>query len=237
MFYKKNFGSAIDHSFVTAVSQPLSFLFSILTGMLEKKEKGMSYIGLDMAVYCDNTYCGHILALIVQLTSWQLTKLVVKPARLPSIAKRDERLVPRSCISSVTNEGVWLTCAADELNNLLPLVETYFIERPALDPEFMENVFLSLTTNSDQTGIHVPVSKYNTLLGETVIGRQVQIEAQNGHVGQFEAFVIDSQTGEIKYLVFQRGHLWERKRETVSVTAIDYLEGESFFLNINKSEL
>jgi hypothetical protein len=70
-----------------------------------------------------------------------------------------------------------------------------------------------------------------------VVNRQVQIEAQNGHLGQFEAFVIHPQTGEITHLVFQRGHIWNRKTETVAASVIDYLEGDTIYLNINKSDL
>ncbi|MCA9953053.1 MAG: hypothetical protein KDE48_25570, partial [Anaerolineales bacterium] len=79
--------------------------------------------------------------------------------------------------------------------------------------------------------------KHNIPQGEMIISHQVQVEAKNGHLGQFKLLILDPDSYKITHLIFQRGHLWERKREMVSASILDRLEGETLYLKINKSEL
>ncbi len=230
------FDAANDHSFVTAVSQTLSSLFFILMGMLERNEKDMMVIGLDTAVYCQNEFCGVTHYFIIRPTGWLLTHLVVKPAKLPGIVNRVERLVAISQVSEISECGIWLHCSVDEFARLPLFSETHFIEAPASGDNVMEYDVIDLPSSS-QTWMYVPITKYNIPHGELIISHQVQVEAKNGHLGQFKLLILDPDSFKITHLIFQRGHLWERKREMVSASVIDRLEGDTFYLTINKSEL
>lgn len=193
-------------------------------------------IGLDTAVYCQNEFCGVTHYFIIRPTGWFLTHLVVKPAKLPGIANRVERLVALSQISEISESGIWLQCSVDEFARLPPFSETHFIEALASDDSVMEYDIIS-PLSSSQTWMYVPITKHNIPQGEMIISHQVQVEAKNGHLGQFKLLILDPDSYKITHLIFQRGHLWERKREMVSASILDRLEGETLYLKINKSEL
>ncbi len=196
----------------------------------------MVYIGLDTAVYCQNEFCGVTHYLIVRPTSWFLTHLVVKPAKLPGIANQVERLAPISLIRKISDDGIWLQCSVAEFTKLPPFTETFFMDIPASDYSFLEDDFVP-PLSSSQTRMYIPVTKNNTPRGETVISRQVQVEAKNGHLGQFKVLIVDPGSYKITHLIFQRGHHWERIREKVSISVIDRLEGDTLYLKINKSDI
>lgn len=196
----------------------------------------MMLIGLNTAVYCFDTYCGTTQLFIVQPGRRIVTHLVIKPASLPGLSNRVEKLLPLSHIAEISDVGIGLQCSLNEFCKLPPFKETHFIEIAAPDYRSLEYEFMPSLGNSPIL-MHVPAIKYNTPPGEIVINRYVQIEAQDGHMGQFEALIILPQTGEITHLVFQRGHMWDRKKETIPASAIDHLEEETIYLKIKKSDL
>ncbi len=150
----------------------------------------MKQIGLDTAVYCENEFCGVIHYLIIRPTSWLLTHIVVKPAKLPGIVNRDDRLVSTSKISKISDGSIWLECSVEKFANLLPFTKTFFVEVPASGYSFTEDDMVP-SLSSTQTWMYVPVTKYNIPHGEVVLSYQVQVEAKNGHLGQFKAISID----------------------------------------------
>ena len=193
-------------------------------------------ISLDTAVHCTDGFCGASHYLIVRPTSWVLTNLVVKPAKLRGVANRVERLVPMSLVSKISDAGIWLECSVDEFAKLPPFTETFIKEVPASGYGSMEYDILP-SLNSNQTWMYVPVTKYNIPREETIISRKIQVEAKNGHLGQLLAVIVDPGSYKITHLVFRRGHLWDRTREMVSTSVVDRVEGDTFYLKISKSEI
>jgi hypothetical protein len=189
----------------------------------------MGHIGLDTAVYCNGNYCGVSRHLIIQPKGLHLTYLVV-------LTNHFGRMVPISMMAELSEMGVHLNCSKNELENLTPFTETHFREVPVSDFGLLEDSFF-YPISGEQTWMHVPIVSYNTPPGEFIINHQTQIEAVNGHVGQFKELIIDPDTHQITHLVFQRGHLWERKFETVAAFVIDRLEGDTIFLNLRKADL
>jgi len=235
MQFDKSESVVIYHSFVTAVSQLLSPPYAILLVMSKRKDAPKTQIGLDTAVYCQNEFCGLTAYLIIRPTSWILTHIVVKPAKLPAISNRIDRLVPISHINKIADDNIWLACSIDNFAKLPPFTETLFTEISASDYSFMEYGFWA-PLNSNQNWMYVPLIKYNTPSGETIISHQLQVEAKNGHLGQFKTLIVDPESFNITHVVFQWGHLWERKQEMVSTSIIDRVEGDTIFLEINKSD-
>ena len=193
-------------------------------------------IGLDTAVYCNDEYCGITRYLIVQPARMFLTFLAVKPANLQAFANRVERLVPISLISDITDNGIRLECTAGDLSKLRPFTETHYTEIPESDYSMLEYGFMPPMIGS-QAWMSAPVIDYNMLPGEMMISRQVQIEAKNGYLGQFEGFVVQPKTGEIIFLVFLWGHMWERQRGTVPAAQIDSITEDAIYLTIDRSDL
>lgn len=190
----------------------------------------MIVISLDTAVFCENSQCGIVYQLIVQPQQFYLTHLVVK------LANQSDRVIPTAHIAQISDDTVWLTDNMTQVNQLPIFTETALAEITEADYSFEEYGHWYPGT-SRQTKMYVPISHYNIPPGGLVINRQTQVEAKNGHVGQFKALIVDKDSYQVTYLVFKRGHLWERKQETVPVSIIDRLEGDSIYLNVNKSEI
>ena len=189
----------------------------------------MHLIGLDTAVYCNDNYCGINRHLIIHAQHLCLTHLVI-------FASHIERLVPISLMSEVSDMGIHLKWSSNELAKLDPFAETHFVEVSIPDFGLSEASYV-YPHSGGLTWTHVPLIRYNIPPGTFVISRQTQIEAKNGYAGQFKGLIIDPDTYQINQLVFQRGHLWERKRDMVAASAIEYMEGDTIYLNIQKSAL
>ena len=187
------------------------------------------HIGLDTDVICEGNTCGVSRHLIIHPQRLCLTHLVIS-------AKHLERMLPVSTIVKVSEMGIQLNCTLGELAKFQPFTETHFTEITLPDHGLSEHNYL-YPLSGGQSWMHVPVISYNIPLGAFVISRQTQVEAKNGHVGQFKALIIDPETYQITHLVFQRGHLWEYKNEVVSASDIDRLEGDSIYLKVNKADL
>lgn len=186
-------------------------------------------IGLNSTFASDGTLCGVCRHLIIQPQTLRLTNLVI-------YAHHNERIVPASMINSVSEKGIQLDGDLAELAKLNPFTETHYAEMEMTDNGLSEYSYL-YPLSGTQTWLSVPFVSYNIAAGEFIINRQTQVEAKNGHVGQFKALVVDEETGHISQLVFQKGHLWERKQNTIPASVIDRFEGDTIYLNILKSAL
>lgn len=190
----------------------------------------MITIGLGTAVFCESKQCGLVYQLIIQPHPFYVTHLIIKPA------SQIDRLIPISHITEISDDAVWLKDSIRQLNQMPPFTETRLSEMVEADYSFDEYSYWHPGT-SKQTKLYAPIFHYNIPPGGVVINRQTQVEAKNGHVGQFKALVVDSDSYQVMQLIFTRGHLWERKQETVSPSVIDRLEGDTIYLKINKSEI
>lgn len=190
----------------------------------------MIVISLDTAVFCENSQCGIVYQLIMQPPQLYLTHLVVKTAN------QGDRLIPTTHIAEISDDAVWLTDNMTQFNQLPIFTETALTEITEADYSFEEYGHWYPRT-SKQTKIYVPVAHYNIPSGGVVINRQTQVEAKNGHVGQFKSLIVDKDSFQVTHLIFKRGHLWERREETVPISVIDRLEGDTIYLKINKSEI
>jgi len=193
-------------------------------------------IKLNTAVYCHKDFCGVVSNLIVDPTGQYLTRLVVKSANLPELVSRAERLVPLSQIANMTSAGLWLKCDVDEYCTLSLFSETHFKQVSRPDGTVLEYDFLP-SWSSKRDLMYVAVIKHNIFPGEFILSRQVQIETKNGHLGQFEGFIVQPETGKITHLVFQWGHIWEHPGKTVPASLIETIDQDTIYLNINRSDL
>lgn len=190
----------------------------------------MIHIGLDTAVFCSGKISGTSHNLIIHQHPLQLTHLVI-------FVNNSERITPVSMVTELSEAGIYLDPSKNELSNLPSFTQTHFAEITMPDYDFAEFNYTYPPSRGEQTWMSIPVVSYNTPSGGFAISRQTQIEAKNGHIGQFKKLVVNPDTYQITHLVFQRGHLWERKLITVPASSIDRAEGETIYLNLNRADV
>ncbi|MDX1415504.1 MAG: hypothetical protein R3293_15020 [Candidatus Promineifilaceae bacterium] len=187
-------------------------------------------IAIQSAVYCEDGPCGVVDQLFIRPQQLLLTHLAVKPAN------RVGRLLPVRHIAQVHDSGIWLSHKMTDFDKLSPVTETYITEMLESYNEIDEYESW-IPMSIEHSKMFVPVTQYNFPAGSVAISRQTQIEASNGHLGQFKALIVDEDTYRMTHLVFQRGHLWDRQRVMVAAELIDRLEGDNIFLKIKKADI
>lgn len=195
----------------------------------------MVNIGIDTAVYCADKFCGYHHSFILNPVTWRVTYLVVKPQNLPPTAGRVERLVPFSWLAEVSPATIHLNHPLADFAQLSPFTETQYMAADTSDGGMYEPLLWFPIPPAIQ--VSIPIKRQNLPPGEIIVNRHTQIEARNGHIGQFEQFRIMVETGQITHFIFQRGHLWERKNAILPITAVDCIEGETIYLKLNKAEI
>ncbi len=70
--------------------------------------------------------------------------------------------------------------------------------------------------------------------GELAVYRGMDVSTAEGKVGQVDELVVDPDSGEITHLLMREGHLWGKKDVAVPVSAIDTVEADEVYLNIDK---
>jgi sporulation protein YlmC with PRC-barrel domain len=53
-------------------------------------------------------------------------------------------------------------------------------------------------------------------------------------VGEVDELVVDPDSGEITHLLMRKGHLWGKKDVAIPVTAIDVVDADEVYLNIDQ---
>jgi sporulation protein YlmC with PRC-barrel domain len=165
-------------------------------------------IPVNAQVQCADGSCGRSTSMIVDPTTKQVTHLVVDEGGVESTP----RLVPIEFVTASTPHTISLSCTKGELEKMAPFVKVDYIE--GTEP-FAEEYEL------------VPP-------GELAEHRGARVEATDGHVGQLDGFLIDSEDDHITHLVLREGHLWGQKDVTIPVSQIDHIEENTVYLKLDK---
>jgi hypothetical protein len=187
-------------------------------------------IGVD--VECADGPCGRSQYVILDPANATITHVVVRE----TAAIAETRLVPLTYVSGSTPELIRLTCTRAELQ-ALPLFsefESTPVEGPYLTYSPSEFWMGPLTaywpTVRPKELQHVPK-------GELSIRRGAPVQANDGHVGSVNEFVVQPGSGHITHLVLREGHLWGRHDVVIPASAIDRIEQEAVFLKISKERV
>ena len=75
--------------------------------------------------------------------------------------------------------------------------------------------------------MHVP-------LGELEVHAGMEVEATDGKVGKMDELVLDKDSGDITHIQMREGHLWGKKDVAIPVSAVDFTDEKTVYLNIDK---
>ena len=78
------------------------------------------------------------------------------------------------------------------------------------------------------------VQAENIPKGELGIYSGMQIQASDGKIGKLDELVLDPKSGVITHIQMREGHLWGKKDVAIPVTNIDFTDGQTIYLKIDK---
>jgi len=61
------------------------------------------------------------------------------------------------------------------------------------------------------------------------------VEATDGKLGKLDELVLDPKSGGITHLLMREGHLWGKKDIAIPLSAVDFSDGKSVYLKLDKS--
>jgi hypothetical protein len=186
-------------------------------------------IPINVNVFCSDDRGGVSTYIILNPTTEQVTHLVVKEKDFPHI----ERLVPIDLVLETTPHKIQLRCTKHQLAEMEQFIETEFVrtEMPLYMDPFMWWSYAIPETEM------VPVEHEHIPAGELAMHRGARVEATDGHAGRVDEFLVSPTNEHITHLVLREGHLWGQKDVTIPVSAIDHIEEDTVYLNLNKHSI
>ena len=191
----------------------------------------MSNIPLKAKVQCTDTACGKTTNVIVNPVNMQVTHFVVKDKKLPSYSTR---LISVDKIASSTPDQITLNCSFDDVAAMQPFIVDDFVQQSGSGMAYESGDAYSSQYVVNDTA-YDSVQAENMPKGELDIYSGMKIEASDGKIGKLDALVLDPKTGAVTHLQMREGHLFGKKDVAVAVSDIDFTDGESIYLKIDKA--
>ena len=195
----------------------------------------MYELPFDAKVTCTNGHGGTSVAFTLHPVPRKITHLVVEDNA------GQQRLVSLQLIDKTSHDEIWLNCTEDQLQEMTLFQVTEFVERAPQqtgdwseeEGEWEDGIDVSqFERNTTAFGMPVVVEKVPE--GEIALHRGTDIEATDDHVGVVERFLIEADSGHITHLVMRKGHLWGKKDIMIPLAAVDSVDYDSVYLNVDK---
>jgi hypothetical protein len=185
-------------------------------------------IPIHAEVVCSDGPAGRSRLVIVNPTTKKVTNVVVKELRDP----HTERLVPIRYVIDTDDDRVFLSCTRRDLSKMKEFYHTEFVR--AEIPEYAECEHL---VHAYVVRRMVATKSKSIPRGELEIRRAAWVRATNGKVGRVDEFVVEPASANITHLVMREGHLWDQREIAIPISAIDRIEEDTVFLNLDRSEV
>lgn len=196
----------------------------------------MNELPLDAKVTCKDGHCGTSVAVTFNLESKVISHIIIEDS------KGSQRLIPLALAAKSSHDEIWLDCTEDELKELPLFLVTEFVERAPQqsgdweeeEGEWEDGVDVSsFEMTTDSYGMPMEVERVPE--GEVSFHRSVEIEATDGHIGKVEKLLFEPKSGQITHIVLQKGHLWGKKEVMIPLSAVDSVDYDSVYLNVDKN--
>lgn len=194
----------------------------------------MYELPFNAKVTCTDGHCGTSVAFTLHPLTRIVSNLVVEDDH------GHQRLVSLNTVNKTSDDDIWLSCTEDELREMELFQTTEFVQRAPQksgdwaeeDGEWEDGVDVSQFEMTTAYGNPIQVELVPE--GEIAFHRKTDIEATDGHVGEVERFFVTRETGQITHLVLHKGHLWGKKDIAIPLTAVESVDYDSVYLNVNK---
>jgi sporulation protein YlmC with PRC-barrel domain len=190
----------------------------------------MTDIPLDAKVQCSDGACGKTTNVIVNPVTHTVTHIVLEDK---SLGDNRTRMVPADKIASTTETQITLSCSKDEVAHLKPFITTNFIEESPSGKAYTTGDAYTYPYVINDTA-YSSVDEKQVPLGQLEVHAGMQVEATDGKAGKLDELVLDKDSGDITHIQMRKGHLWGAKDVTIPVSAIDFVDERTVYLNIDK---
>jgi hypothetical protein len=194
----------------------------------------MYEIPFDAKITCSDRHGGTMVAVTLHPVPRKVTHIVVEDN------DGNQRLISLDIINKTSHDEIWLKCTEDQLKQMPLFQTTEFVARAPQqsgdwadeEGEWEDGVDVSQFERTDNFGM--PVVVENVPPGEIAFHRKTDIEATDGHIGEVDKLLIEPASGHIAHLVTRKGHLWGKKDIMIPLTAVDSIDYDSVYLNVDK---
>jgi sporulation protein YlmC with PRC-barrel domain len=187
-------------------------------------------VPLNATVTCTDGPCGKTTNVVVNPVTHTVTHIVVEDKSLPGNATR---LVPVANVASTSGQSVTLNCAKAEVAKMPPFAVTDFVQQTPSGMAYSTGDVYSSQYVFDDTG-YSAVAAENLPKDELALYTGMKIEASDGKVGKLDALVMDPDSGAISNVMMREGHLWGKKDVTIPISAIEFADGDTIYLKLDK---
>jgi len=186
-------------------------------------------IGADAS--CTDGVCGEVSRVVVDPVARAVTHLVVEPEHRHGPG----RLVPLDLVDATTGE-IRLRCSMAEFEKLDPAEETQFLPGATGDWSYRQGEMFSLPYFGLGRGMRVADTYDRVPVGEVEVRRGEQVHATDGAIGEVRGLVIDPSDGHVTHVLLEEGHLWERKRIAIPISAVKSVD-DDVWLRLTKDDV
>ena len=194
----------------------------------------MYELPFDAKVTCTDGHGGTSVAVTVHPLTRNISNLIVEDHL------GHQRLVSLKVIDKTSHDEIWLHCTEDELQEMELFQVTEFVQRAPQqsgdwadeEGEWEDGVDVSQFERTTAYGNPIQVERVPQ--GEIAFHRKTDIEATDGHIGVVDMFVVERDSGHITHLVMHKGHLWGKKDIMIPLSAVDSIDYDSVYLNVDK---
>ena len=191
----------------------------------------MSDIPLKAKVQCTDAACGKTTNVIVNPVNQQVTHIVVEDKKLPSYSTR---LVSVDKIASSTPDQITLNCSLDDVAAMQPFIVDDFVQESASGMAYESGDAYSSQFVVNDTA-YDSVEAENMPKGELGLYSGMEIEASDGKIGKLDELVLDPKSGAVTHIQMREGHLWGKKDIAIPFDSIDFTDGQTIYLKIDKA--
>lgn len=193
----------------------------------------MKDIPVDARVECTDGPCGKSLGVIGERGTRILTHFVVEDETLPYPPY--QRLVSVEHVVETTRDLIRLGCTKAEVGDMDPFIRTRYIQKKKQDYSLYEGGEGASDNASTVGGSYTKQEETLIPEGELGVSGGTRVEATDGHVGHVSELLMDEGTGQLTHVVLEEGHLWGKKEVTLPASAVDRVEGDTMYLNLDKA--
>ena len=191
----------------------------------------MANIPIKAQVECTDGPCGKCTNVIVNPVNRKVTHIVIEDKSLP---KNPTRLVAAENVAGTTPQQIKLNCAKADVAKMPPFIVSDFIQESASGKAFASGEAYTSQYVIDDTA-YDDIQERNIPQGELALHSGMHLEASDGKLGNLDALVLDPQSGEVTNLLMREGHLWGKKDVAIPVSAVDFIDGATVYLKLDKA--
>jgi sporulation protein YlmC with PRC-barrel domain len=191
----------------------------------------MQNVTINTQVVCTDEPCGKSTNVVINPVNHQVTHLVLEDKSLPDNATR---LVPVTKVAGVTPQQIKLNCAKADVAKMPPFLVSDFIAQSTPGHAYESGAAYSSQYVLGDTA-YDEIQERNIPAGELALYSGMHVEAADGKIGTLGELVIDPKDGAITSFLLRKGHLWGAKDITIAVADIEFIDGKTVYLKLDKA--